>query len=67
MNRIMQMITDISEANAILNEKVTALTERVAVLEGEQSIGGVILDGTPEYVRKYLDEQGITKGGIVNG
>jgi hypothetical protein len=67
LNRLMEMITNILEANATLNERVRLLEERVAAFEGEQSVGGVILDGTPEYVRRYFDEQSKVKGGIVNG
>lgn len=42
------------------NKKIADLTERLAKLETVTAVDGVIYEGSPEYVREYLDKE-ITK------
>lgn len=43
---------------ASLAARVSELENKMVEYENQQSKGGVILDGAPEYVKKYASVQG---------
>jgi hypothetical protein len=48
---------------ADLSSLVIELTKRLEVLESKTNYDGVYLDGTPDYVREYIEKE----GGKING
>lgn len=47
----------ILEEIAALKLEIINLKEEIAVIKEETAGGGVYLDGTPEYVRKYMADK----------
>lgn len=56
----MSSIDKVTEMLTALNERVTKLEERIAHLEEGMAAEGVYLDGSPQYVREFVNNE---KGG----